>query len=83
MLSVLNLTNPNTLFSQLHEICNFMYKVVGERYRGSERIAVGGFMFLRFLCPAIVAPEAFGLVGGTLCYYSPSPYLTFLFQLVC
>ena len=43
-----------------------MYKVVGERYRGSERIAVGGFMFLRFLCPAIVAPEAYGLVGGML-----------------
>lgn len=41
-----------------------MYKSVGERYPGSERIAVAGFMFLRFLCPAIATPEAFGLVGG-------------------
>lgn len=75
-------------YRQLHEICNFMYKIVGERYPGSERIAVGGFMFLRFLCPAIVAPEAYGLVGGTLiplsslplflCFLSLNPYASFL-----
>lgn len=47
-----------------------MYKIVGERYPGSERIAVGGFMFLRFLCPAIATPEAFGVVGGMSLYSS-------------
>jgi len=31
-----------------------------------EKLAVGGFVFLRFFCPALVAPEAFGLWKGAI-----------------
>jgi hypothetical protein len=34
------------------------------RFPGHEQFAVGGFLFLRFICPAIVAPEGFGIVTG-------------------
>eukprot|EP01102_Stenamoeba_stenopodia_P013588 TRINITY_DN4434_c0_g1_i2.p1 TRINITY_DN4434_c0_g1~~TRINITY_DN4434_c0_g1_i2.p1 ORF type:complete len:1185 (-),score=326.97 TRINITY_DN4434_c0_g1_i2:1010-4282(-) len=48
------------------EICNFMRKVVEERFPDCAHTAIGGFMFLRFFCPALVAPEGYGLIQGTL-----------------
>jgi PH domain/GTPase-activator protein for Ras-like GTPase len=41
---------------------------VGKKYPGSSKSAVGGYIFLRFFCPAIVAPESAGLMpeGGRL-----------------
>jgi hypothetical protein len=32
---------------------------------------VGGFIFLRYLCPALVTPEQFGIAGGELPFFSP------------
>ena len=34
-----------------------MYKETEERFEGFGLDAVGGFFFLRFVCPAIVAPH--------------------------
>lgn len=34
-----------------------------EKFPGSKYTAVGAFIFLRFFCPAIVAPEVDGLVS--------------------
>jgi neurofibromin 1 len=42
---------------QLREICHFLSTVVGERFPKAKLTAVGGFIFLRFFCPAIVSPE--------------------------
>ena len=53
----------------LCDICRFLTDVVGEKFPGKEHMAVCGFIFLRFFCPAVVAPEGFGLVTGT---FSPS-----------
>jgi neurofibromin 1 len=35
-----------------------------ERFPGCEHAAIGSFIFLRFICPAIVSPEGFGIVTG-------------------
>lgn len=48
------------------EICNFLKTSVAEKFPGSEHTAVAGFMFLRFLCPAIVAPDGYGVIDSTI-----------------
>ncbi|KAJ2723201.1 Ras GTPase activating protein ira2, partial [Coemansia sp. D1744] len=45
----------------LRWICNLIYRIVIKRFPDAGYTAVGGFMFLRFLCPAIVAPDAHGI----------------------
>ncbi|KAJ1953875.1 Ras GTPase activating protein ira2, partial [Linderina pennispora] len=42
-------------------ICNMIYRVVTTRFPDAGYTAVGGFIFLRFLCPAIVAPDSHGI----------------------
>ncbi|TPX48503.1 hypothetical protein SeLEV6574_g01999 [Synchytrium endobioticum] len=46
----------------LKEVCMHIAKVVSERFPEAKIMAVGGFVFLRFLCPAIVSPEGADLV---------------------
>lgn len=43
--------------SQIHE-------VVLPRFPNAKYTAVGAFIFLRFFCPAIVAPEGEGLIAS-------------------
>lgn len=43
-------------------VCGFLQKAVAARFPEHSLSAVGGFMFLRFVCPALVAPDSFGLV---------------------
>ncbi|TPX30663.1 hypothetical protein SmJEL517_g05805 [Synchytrium microbalum] len=47
---------------QLREVCEHIAKAVSERFPEARITAVGGFVFLRFLCPAIVSPEGADLV---------------------
>ncbi|KAJ2802655.1 Ras GTPase activating protein ira2, partial [Coemansia guatemalensis] len=47
----------------LRWICNLIYRIVIKRFPDAGYTAVGGFIFLRFLCPAIVAPDAHGICG--------------------
>ena len=44
------------------DICKYLKDCVSEKFPGSEHTAIAGFMFLRYLCPAIVAPDGFGVV---------------------
>ncbi|KAJ2813082.1 Ras GTPase activating protein ira2, partial [Coemansia furcata] len=50
-----------TLPATLRWICNLIYRIVITRFPDAGNTAVGGFVFLRFLCPAIVAPDAHGI----------------------
>ncbi|KAI1139653.1 GTPase [Hypoxylon sp. FL0543] len=44
------------------KICNIISTAVMPRFQEAKYTAVGAFIFLRFFCPAIVAPEAENLV---------------------
>ncbi|KAH8888166.1 hypothetical protein GQ53DRAFT_871677 [Thozetella sp. PMI_491] len=44
------------------KICSIISEAVMPRFLEAKYTAVGAFIFLRFFCPAIVAPEAEGLV---------------------
>lgn len=46
----------------LKDICAVIWKIVGERFPESRQAAVGGFIFLRFICPAIVSPDQHNLI---------------------
>eukprot|EP00297_Palpitomonas_bilix_P001756 CAMPEP_0113886398 /NCGR_PEP_ID=MMETSP0780_2-20120614/11528_1 /TAXON_ID=652834 /ORGANISM="Palpitomonas bilix" /LENGTH=999 /DNA_ID=CAMNT_0000874599 /DNA_START=5 /DNA_END=3004 /DNA_ORIENTATION=- /assembly_acc=CAM_ASM_000599 len=48
---------------EFRKICNFMSSCVAQRFPNSKVKCVGGFIFLRFFCPAIVAPEGSKLVS--------------------
>ncbi|KAM0413561.1 hypothetical protein ACHAPD_008663 [Fusarium lateritium] len=47
------------------KICYIISNAVMPRFPDAKYTAVGAFIFLRFFCPAIVAPEVEGLVSTT------------------
>lgn len=53
---------PKSLIKLNSSISN----IVKQKFPGKERLAIGGFVFLRLCCPAIVTPEQFGLVKKTI-----------------
>jgi len=42
-------------------ICYQLRRIVAEKFPESIYTVIGGFYFLRFVCPAIVSPEGFGV----------------------
>eukprot|EP01104_Vermistella_antarctica_P011503 TRINITY_DN3214_c1_g1_i1.p1 TRINITY_DN3214_c1_g1~~TRINITY_DN3214_c1_g1_i1.p1 ORF type:complete len:841 (+),score=304.44 TRINITY_DN3214_c1_g1_i1:190-2523(+) len=42
-------------------ICHRLREIVCSKFPDCASTAIGGFFFLRFLCPAIVTPEGFGV----------------------
>ncbi|KAJ2606891.1 Ras GTPase activating protein ira2 [Coemansia sp. RSA 1722] len=53
----------NNLPATLRWLCNLIYRIVITRFPDAGYNAIGGFIFLRFLCPAIVAPDSHGICG--------------------
>ncbi|TEA10445.1 Neurofibromin [Colletotrichum sidae] len=51
--------------ASFRKICNIISTAVLPRFQEAKYTAVGAFIFLRFFCPAIVAPEVEGLVTST------------------
>ncbi|KAJ3330367.1 Ras GTPase activating protein ira2 [Blyttiomyces sp. JEL0837] len=52
----------NMLPQPLREACHQLAEIVDKRFPDSRVQSVGGFIFLRFICPVIVAPETFNIV---------------------
>lgn len=50
--------------SSFRKICSIISSAVMPRFPEAKYTAVGAFIFLRFFCPAIVAPEVEGLVSS-------------------
>jgi len=46
----------------LRKVCQYLQKSVVDRFPNARRKVVGGFFFLRLICPAVVSPEGFGVV---------------------
>lgn len=49
------------MISSILEICGHLGKIVGQRFPGKQLISIGGYMFLRFLIPAFLFPQANGI----------------------
>jgi hypothetical protein len=47
----------------IREICKQLTQVVSTKYPEAVTSVVGGYFFLRFVCPALLAPNSFSLVG--------------------
>ncbi|GAB0132672.1 hypothetical protein EsDP_00001101 [Epichloe bromicola] len=51
--------------SSFRKICSIISETVSPRFPNAKYTAVGAFVFLRFFCPAIVAPETENLVSAS------------------
>ena len=49
----------------MRHICVVIHGATDSKFPGAGYKALGAMLFLRFIVPAIVAPDAFGLVPGT------------------
>ena len=59
---MLHYTLANTLFfSSMRALFQFSQQKVAEKFPNLAQQIIGGFFFLRFVCPALVTPERFGL----------------------
>lgn len=46
----------------LRILCRELHLSVREKFPKSEYSVVGGLIFLRFICPAIISPESYGII---------------------
>jgi hypothetical protein len=44
------------------------HQLVGEKFHEKGYELIGGFFFLRYVCPALVSPERVGLASGKRCH---------------
>jgi neurofibromin 1 len=54
--------STNLMPASLREICNYLSTVVVKKFPEANTTSVGGLIYLRFFCPALVAPDIHGLV---------------------
>ena len=47
-------------------VTKHLQREVVKRFPESKNTCVGGFLFLRFLCPVLMAPDALGLIKGPI-----------------
>lgn len=46
-------------------MAKFIHQEVSQRFPASAYKSIGAFLFLRFFCPALVAPHSYGLTQDT------------------
>lgn len=46
------------------EICHTLQHSTVDRFPESRFFVIGGFLFLRYICPAVVAPDGYKLIGA-------------------
>eukprot|EP00009_Paramoeba_aestuarina_P003177 CAMPEP_0201514696 /NCGR_PEP_ID=MMETSP0161_2-20130828/6463_1 /ASSEMBLY_ACC=CAM_ASM_000251 /TAXON_ID=180227 /ORGANISM="Neoparamoeba aestuarina, Strain SoJaBio B1-5/56/2" /LENGTH=1626 /DNA_ID=CAMNT_0047911325 /DNA_START=239 /DNA_END=5119 /DNA_ORIENTATION=- len=58
-------TSGNNAPPQFKTICYHLYREVESKFPQNRHSAVGGFLFLRFFCPAIISPDGHGIKPET------------------
>mmetsp|Transcript_20990 Transcript_20990/g.29449 ORF Transcript_20990/g.29449 Transcript_20990/m.29449 type:complete len:525 (-) Transcript_20990:103-1677(-) len=53
----------NDLPMNIRKFFNLLRQLVGQCFPSKELKCVGSILFLRFLCPAVIAPAAFGVIS--------------------
>jgi len=48
--------------TEIRAVCNDLQTLVAAKFPSSAQLCVGGFLFLRYFCPAIVTPHAFRIL---------------------
>jgi len=48
---------------EFREICSHLQKEVTKKFPGNAQLCIGGFLFLRFFCPAIMTPVYYGILS--------------------
>lgn len=48
------------------EICNTLQMSTVDRFPESRYFVIGGFLFLRYICPAVVAPDGYKLINASI-----------------
>jgi len=51
---------------EIREICSFIKTEVDKKFPGNGLPMVGGFVFLRFICPSIVTPDGHKIINETI-----------------
>src|SRR5690606_36489633 len=44
------------------EICHLLIKCTKDKFRESQNSLIGGFIFLRYICPALVVPDQYHII---------------------
>jgi len=65
----------NRIPSDLRRICYFIQEATKQKFPKSLYTCIGGFYFLRFACPAITAPDGFGIVDEPLPIAERRPFV--------
>ncbi|GAM23465.1 hypothetical protein SAMD00019534_066400 [Acytostelium subglobosum LB1] len=50
--------------SSVKELAAYISKTVHEFFPGAEKLTIIGILFLKYICPAIITPENFGIVSS-------------------
>jgi len=64
-------STPNSLPTALRDLFAYLQVEVMKRFPEMKDRVVGGFFFLRFVCPALLSPEQWGIVDGRSPPYIP------------
>jgi hypothetical protein len=46
---------------EIRQIATLLYDGIVQKYESAARVAIGGLIFLRFICPAVTSPAMYGI----------------------
>jgi neurofibromin 1 len=56
-------SSSHLLGYSIRALCTNIFAFLEQKFPGNGRLAVGGFIFLRLVCPAIITPDLYGILN--------------------